>query len=107
MAIPRRWLDKKRCSCLVIRVLHLQNIEVPMWEVGLTIENTLYRLLVTLLDCEMYQGTAVKLSSGLAHPLTPKQPMESFARVEGWGSIQEELLGQRFQVKLFVPKAAS
>ena len=110
MAIPRRWLDKKRCSWnerLVTRVLRFQNIEVPMWEVGLTVENTLYRLLETLMSCEMYQDSAVKLFPGLAHPTTPKQPKESFSRVEGRGTMREGLLGQRILVSLLEPKAPS
>ena len=110
MAIPRRWLGKKRCSWnerLVARVLRFQNIEVPMWEVGLTVENTLYRLLETLMDCEMHQDGAVKLFPGLAHPSTPKQPKESFARVEGRGTMREELLGQHILVSLLEPKVPS
>lgn len=110
MAIPRRWLDKKRCSWnerLVTRVLRFQNIEVPMWEVGLTVENTVYRLLETLMSCGMYQDSAVKLFPGLAHPSTLKQPKESFARAEGRGTMREELLGQRILVSFLEPNAPS
>ena len=110
MAIPRRWLDKKRCPWnerLVTRVLRFQNIEVLMWDVGLTVENTLYRLLETLMGCEMYQDSVVKLFSGLAHPTASKQPKESFSRVEGRGTMREGLLGQRILVSLLEPKAPS
>ena len=106
--IPRRWFDKKRCSWnegLVTRVLRFQNIEMPVWEVGSTVENALYKLLEILMSCEMYQDSAVKLIPGLAHPWTPEQPKESFARVEGRGTMREELLGQRVLVSLLEPKA--
>ena len=78
-----------------------------MWEVGLTVEDTLYKLLETLMSCEMYQDSAVKLFSGLAHPTAPKQPKESFSRVEGRGTMREGLLGQRILVSLLESKAPS
>ena len=78
-----------------------------MWEVALTVENTPYRLLETLMSCEMYQDSAVKLFPGLAHPTTPKQPKKSFPRVEGRGTMREGLLGQRILVSLLESKAPS
>jgi hypothetical protein len=59
------------------------------------------------MGCEMYQDSAVKLFPGLAHPSTPKQTEESFARVEGRGTMREELLGQHILVSLLDPKAPS
>jgi hypothetical protein len=48
----------------------------------------------------------VKLCPGLAHPSTSK-PKESFAGVEGSGTMQEEQLGQCILVSLLESKSSS